>query len=256
MCLAEPGGAADLARARPGPYPARPGQPSPPSPPWRCAATTPPGTGRCGGSWRWARPAATSPTPRRRASCSLSSAAGSSRSRTVSQAAQRAREGLIAGGDLANAGYTYYPAVSVPAGLRALAGRLRRRGGGGAGLRAPVPAASRSASGSTATGGWLGVLRGESSAAAGEAAVDRPVRRQPAGASPRAYSASAVAAAIFGDPVGLTRHTAAAMPLLPLTARPLPDRRGPPAARAGARRAGPRRRTVTSAARCCPSWTR
>ena len=53
------------------------------------------------------------------------------------QAAQRAREGLIAGGDLANAGYTYHPTVSVPAGLRAVAGRLRRRGGGGAGLRAP-----------------------------------------------------------------------------------------------------------------------
>ena len=50
------------------PWSARPA--TPPSPLWRCAATTPPGTGRCGGSWRWARPAATSPTPRRRASCS------------------------------------------------------------------------------------------------------------------------------------------------------------------------------------------
>ena len=68
--LAEPGGAADLARARPGPYPGRPrGQRRLPRS-WPSAATTPPGTGRCGGSWRWARPAATSPTPRRRASCS------------------------------------------------------------------------------------------------------------------------------------------------------------------------------------------
>ena len=50
--------------------------------------------------------------------------------------AQRAREGLIAGGDLAYAGYTYYPTVYGPAGLRAVAGRLRRRGGGRAGLRA------------------------------------------------------------------------------------------------------------------------
>ena len=49
-----------------------------------------------------------------------------------------------------------------------------------------------------------------------------------------------VAAAIFGDPAGLTRHTAAAMPLLAAAAGPLSDRRGPPVARAGSGRAGPR----------------
>ena len=50
-------------------------------------------------------------------------------------AAQRAREGLIAGGDLAYAGYAHYLTRVLPAGLRAVAGRLRRRAGGGAGLR-------------------------------------------------------------------------------------------------------------------------
>ena len=58
--------------------------PTPPSVLWRCAATTPPGTGRRGGSWRWAKPAATSPAPPRRACYSLSSVAGPSRSKTVS----------------------------------------------------------------------------------------------------------------------------------------------------------------------------
>ena len=88
---------------------------------------------------------------------------------------------------------------------------------------------------------WLaGVLRGESSAAAGEAVpidryTDNPL------ALFLAHFTRAIAAAIFGDPVGLARHTAAAMPLLPAAAGPLPDRRGPPAARAGPRRAGPRR---------------
>ena len=100
------------------------------------AATTPPGTGRCGGSWRWARPAATSPAPRRRATCSPASVCWFEPIENGVHAAQRAREGLIAGGDLANAGYTYYADGAVPAGLRADAGRLRRRGGGGAGLRA------------------------------------------------------------------------------------------------------------------------
>jgi hypothetical protein len=61
---------------------------------------------------------------------------------------------------------------------------------------------------------WLaGVLRGESPADAGEVAADRfagnPV------ALFHAYLTRALAAAILGDPVGLLRHTAAAMPLLP-----------------------------------------
>ncbi len=70
------------------------------------------------------------------------------------QAARRAREGLIAGGDLANAGYTYYTAVQWPAGLRAIAGRLRRRGGGGAGLRAAYRQRADRPVARRATGGW------------------------------------------------------------------------------------------------------
>ena len=82
--LAGPGSTADLARARPGPRPGRPGGLHRLRLLWRCAATTPPGTGRRGGSWRWARPAATSPAPRRRASVRSLQSAGSSRSKTVS----------------------------------------------------------------------------------------------------------------------------------------------------------------------------
>jgi signal transduction histidine kinase len=59
-------------------------------------------------------------------------------------------------------------------------------------------------------------LRGESSAAAGEVAPDRYV------GNPLAvfdvHITRAIAAAIFGDPVDLARHAAAAMPLLPFAA--------------------------------------
>ena len=71
-----------LSTARPLPWSSP--WPTPPSVLWCCAATTPPGTGRRGGSWRWAKPAATSPAPPRCACYSLSSAAGPSRSKTVS----------------------------------------------------------------------------------------------------------------------------------------------------------------------------
>ena len=110
---------------------------TPPSPPWRCAATTPPGTGRCGGSWRWARPAATSPSTSQarflfaltgllvradRERCPRGSAGpgGADRRRRPGQRRLHLPPDRV-----------------LPAGLRALAGRLRRRGGGGAGLRAP-----------------------------------------------------------------------------------------------------------------------
>ena len=64
--------------------PVPPAQVNPAIPGLLCAATTPPGTGRRGGSWRWAKPAAMSPAPRRCACSALSSAAGPSRSKTVS----------------------------------------------------------------------------------------------------------------------------------------------------------------------------
>ena len=126
--------------------------------------------------------------------------------------AQRAREGLIAGGDLANAGYSYYPTVHY---LLDCAPSLDAYV---AEVEAGLAFARRT--GNEQTSQWLdscrwlaGVLRGESAAAAGEAVpIDRyagnPV------ALLHAHLSRAIAAAIFGDPAGLARHTAAAMPLL------------------------------------------
>jgi predicted ATPase/signal transduction histidine kinase len=126
--------------------------------------------------------------------------------------AQQARQGLIAGGDLSDAGYTYHPTVfylldcapsldvwvaEVEAGLAF----VRRTG-------------------AEQTGQWLdgyrwlaGVLRGESSAAV-SAGVPTDTSINPL-ALFDVHIARAIAAAILGDPVALARHTAAAMPLLP-----------------------------------------
>jgi signal transduction histidine kinase len=129
------------------------------------------------------------------------------------RAVQRAREGLIAGGDLAHAGYsTYHPTVvglldcapsldvwvaEVEAGLAF----VRRTG-------------NEEASQWLDSFRWLaGVLRGESSAAAEAVLADR-YAGNPFGLL-HAHVTRAIAAAIFGDPAGLARHTAAAMPLLP-----------------------------------------
>jgi predicted ATPase/signal transduction histidine kinase len=131
------------------------------------------------------------------------------------QAAQRAREGLIAGGDLANAGYTYHQTVGVLDCAPTLDVYVAEVEAGLAFVRR---------TGSEQTGQWLdsyrrlaGVLRGESPAAAGEAVpTDRYVDNPQA--LLHAHITHAIAAAIFGDLVGLTRHTAAAMPLLPTVA--------------------------------------
>ena len=65
---------------------------------------------------------------------------------------------------------------------------------------------------------WLaGVLRGESSAAAGEAAALDTSVYNPLGRFV-ARITRAIAAAIFGDQVELAWHTEAAMPLLPFAA--------------------------------------
>jgi signal transduction histidine kinase len=123
---------------------------------------------------------------------------------------QRAREGLIAGGDLANATYTYYPATYY---LLDCAPTLDRyvaevEAGLGFGQR----------TGSDLIGEllesyrWLaGALRGEGTATAGESAgrADSPAARF------HAHVSQAIAAAIFGDEPGLARHSAAAAPLLP-----------------------------------------
>jgi hypothetical protein len=130
-------------------------------------------------------------------------------------AVQRARAGLIAGGDLAYAGYTYHARLyylldcapsldSCVAEMEAGLAFARRTGG-------------------EQTAQWLeryrwlaGVLRGDSSPAEGERVLARP------SINPLAlfivHINRAIAAAIFGDPVGLARHTAAAMPLLPFAA--------------------------------------
>ncbi|OZM80662.1 AAA family ATPase [Pseudonocardia sp. MH-G8] len=129
------------------------------------------------------------------------------------RAAKRAREGLIAGGDLANAGYTYHPTAHY---LLDCAPSLDI-------LVAEVEAGLTFVrrTGNEQTGQWLdsyrwlaGVLLGESVATTGEAVptdgyADNPMRLF------HAHLSHALVAAVFGDPSGLARHAAAAMPLLP-----------------------------------------
>jgi signal transduction histidine kinase len=128
------------------------------------------------------------------------------------RAARRAREGLIAGGDLANAGYTYYPTVM---GLLDCAPSLDASvAEAEAGLAFMRRAGNEQSAEALDTYRWLaGVLRGETGAAAETVPTDRydgnPL------ALFLAYINHAIATAIFGDPVGLERHSAAAMPLLP-----------------------------------------
>ena len=136
------------------------------------------------------------------------------------QAGQRAREGLIAGGDLANAGYAYYASVS---GLLDCAPSLDRCV---AEAEAAVAFARRTGSEQSAqvldSYRWLaGVLRGESTAAVGEAVPADKYAGNPL-ALVHAHLSHATAAAIFGDPAGLERHTAAAMPLVPVLTGPYP----------------------------------
>ena len=128
-------------------------------------------------------------------------------------AAQGAREGLVAGGDLANAGYTYYQTV---AGLLDCAPTLDNYAKEvEAGLAFVRRTGNEQISQMLDSYRWLArVLHGESSAAPGEAVpidryADNPL------ALLYAHINQAIAAAIFGDSVGLLRHTAAAMPLLP-----------------------------------------
>ena len=124
---------------------------------------------------------------------------------------QRAREGLIAGGDLTNASYSNYVSVS---GLLDCAPLER--------YLTEVEAALAFSRRTGKTGRvldsyrWLaGVLRGESTAAAGEAvSADKYAGDPPAQFF--AHLSHATAAAVFGDPAGLERHTAAAMLLVPV----------------------------------------
>jgi signal transduction histidine kinase len=126
--------------------------------------------------------------------------------------ARRAREGLITGGDLANAGYTYYPAVT---GLLDAAPSLDACV---TEVEAGLDFVRRT--GSEQTGQlldgyqWLaGVLRGKSPTSADAVGPDRYLDNPLA--LFHTHLTRALAAAIFGDLAGLSRHTSAAMPLLP-----------------------------------------
>ena len=126
--------------------------------------------------------------------------------------ARRAREGLIAGGDLTNAGYAYYPTIyyllDCAPSLDVAAAEVE------AALAFALPRGSeliRQVTGSYRR--LIGVLRGEDSAVSENSAgsyVSDPL------ALFHAHSTRAIAAAIFDDHDGLARHTAAAMPLLPV----------------------------------------
>jgi signal transduction histidine kinase len=126
--------------------------------------------------------------------------------------AQRAREGLIAGGDLANAGYTFYPAVTglLDAGpsLDACVAEVE------AGLDFVRRTGSEQTGQMIDGYRWLaGALRGEGPAAAAEVAPDRYAGNPLALFN--AHHCRALAAAIFGDQAGVSRHSAAVIPLLP-----------------------------------------
>jgi len=130
------------------------------------------------------------------------------------QPAQRAREEAIAAGDPANAAYTYYatayylldsasPLDSFVTDVEAGRTFVHRTG---------IEQTGQSLD----SYHWLaGVLRGESAATAGETNrigrdADNPL------ALFLAHVNQAIAAAIFGDPGRLTRHTSATVPLLPV----------------------------------------
>jgi signal transduction histidine kinase len=127
---------------------------------------------------------------------------------------QRAREGLIAGGDLANAGYTYYAVLS---GMLDCAPSLERYL-----TEAEAALAFVRRTGSEeevqmfGTYRWLaGALLGETTAATGEAVSLDKFAGNPGGYF-LAHLNRANAAAIFGDPAALEQHTAAAMPFAPV----------------------------------------
>ncbi|QYN38753.1 AAA family ATPase [Pseudonocardia sp. DSM 110487] len=126
--------------------------------------------------------------------------------------AQRARAGLIAGGDLATAGYTYYLSV---AGLLDCAPTLDA-----CATAAEEALAFTRRTGSEQTGQlmdsyrWLtAVLRGDTSAAAGEEAAPDRYLGNPL-ALFTAHLTHAIAAAVLDDQPGLAHHAAAAMPLV------------------------------------------
>ncbi len=127
------------------------------------------------------------------------------------EAARRAREGLLAGGDLAYASRTYFRTVyyqlDSAASLGACAAEAEE------GLAFARRTGNQEASGWLDCCRWLTrVLRGEGPAAA-EAAPVGSYEGNPM-ALFHGHVTAAIAAAIFGDSAGLVQHTEAAMPLL------------------------------------------
>jgi signal transduction histidine kinase len=128
------------------------------------------------------------------------------------QAVRRAREGLITGGGLVNAGYsTYYPTVT---GLLDCAPTLDAWV---AEVEAAVAFVRRT--GNEEASQWLdsyrwlaSVLRGDGSAAGETVTADKYAGSLLGLLT--AHLTRAIAAAVFDDAVGLAQHTAAAMPLL------------------------------------------
>ena len=128
-------------------------------------------------------------------------------------AALRARDGLIAGGELAYAGYTYNPTAyylldCAPA-LDDVVDTVE------AGIAFAQRTGNEQLGQVLDSHRWLAdVLRGASSDAIGTADPTDRYADNPL-ALVHAHLNRAIAAAIFGNAVDLTRHTAAAMPLLP-----------------------------------------
>jgi predicted ATPase/signal transduction histidine kinase len=133
-------------------------------------------------------------------------------------AGQRAREGLIAGGDLAYASYTYF--ASVPGMLDCAPSLDRYLAEAEAGLAFVRRTGNEHLEQVLGTYRWLAcVLLGDAAAATAEAvSADRYAGNLEAFFA--AHVIQAAAAAIFGDQAGLDRHTAAAMPLVPLIPGP------------------------------------
>ena len=145
--------------------------------------------------------------------CAVLSCWGEPIENTV-HAGQRAREGLIAGGDLANAGYTYF--ASVPGMLDCAPSLDRYLTEAEAAVAFVRRTGNEQSDQVLDTYRWLaGVLRGDSTAAASEAVSADTYAGNPL-AQFFAHLSHANAAAIFGDLAGLERHTAAAMPLVPV----------------------------------------
>ena len=131
------------------------------------------------------------------------------------EAGRRAREGLIAAGDLAYASETYYP-TTVPYALDCAPTLDHYMAEMESGLALTRRTGNEQTGQAIDPYRWLaGVLRGEIAAAAGETDSVERYAGNPL-ALLGAHLNRGIAATIFGDPASLTRYSAAAMPLVPV----------------------------------------